>query len=57
MRNQYPGKCYRCGETVAAGAGHFERHNGGWRTQHANCAIVHRRTKHNALAARQEPSA
>ena len=42
MRNRYPGICYRCKEPVAIGAGHFERHNGGWRTQHANCAILHR---------------
>lgn len=39
MRNRYPGICYRCGKTVAAGEGHFERHNGGWRTQHADCCI------------------
>lgn len=37
MRNQYEGKCYKCGETVKAGEGHFERHKGGWRVQHANC--------------------
>ena len=42
MRNQYPGICYRCGDRVEAGAGHFERHPsvfGNWRTQHADCAI------------------
>ena len=39
MRNQYPGICYRCGERVEAGDGHFERHDHGWRTQHADCAI------------------
>lgn len=43
MRNKYPGTCYRCGKRVEAGAGHFERHNGGWRTQHAQCAIDHRK--------------
>lgn len=42
MRNRYPGTCYRCGQFVLAGAGHFERHNGGWRTQHAECAIKFR---------------
>lgn len=42
MRNRYPGICYRCSERVEAGAGHFERHNGGWRTQHAECAIAYR---------------
>lgn len=42
MRNKYPGPCYRCGKTVAKGAGHFERHAGGWRVQHAECAIAHR---------------
>lgn len=42
MRNKYPGICYRCGKPVAAGDGHFERFRGGWRTQHADCAIQHR---------------
>ena len=42
MRNKYPGNCYRCGEWVETGEGHFERHKGGWRVQHANCAIIHR---------------
>lgn len=42
MRNRFPGICYRCGELVEAGAGHFERHNSEWRTQHAVCAIEYR---------------
>lgn len=37
MRNKHEGVCYRCGETVAVGDGHFERFAGGWRTQHASC--------------------
>ena len=45
MRNQYPGTCYRCGKTVEAGQGHFERNAGRWRTQHATCAIEHRRER------------
>ncbi len=45
MRNKYPGFCYRCGEPVKVGDGHFERHNGGWRTQHASCAIKAREEK------------
>lgn len=45
MRNRYAGVCYRCGKAVAAGAGHFERHQGSWRTQHAECAIKHRAEK------------
>lgn len=44
MRNRYPGICYRCGEWVKAGEGHFERIPGGWRTQHAHCAIRFRGT-------------
>jgi len=44
MRNQYPGKCYRCGCAVDTGAGHFERFGAGWRLQHASCAIIHRGT-------------
>ena len=47
MRNKYPGVCYRCGHIVEKGAGHFERHKGGWRTQHAECAIKHREEKFN----------
>lgn len=43
MRNKYPGRCYRCGQQVEAGAGHFERTANGWRTQHAECAIAYRR--------------
>lgn len=42
MRNRFAGKCYRCGANVAPGDGHFERFNGGWRTQHASCAIEFR---------------
>jgi hypothetical protein len=33
-RNEYPGKCYRCGLEVPAGTGHFERHQGQWRVRH-----------------------
>lgn len=56
MRNRYPGTCYRCGKTVDAGDGHFERHNGGWRTQHASCAIAHRNAQVGAaLKARTLP--
>ena len=42
MRNRFAGTCYRCGQRVEPGAGHFERHNRGWRTQHAECAIAYR---------------
>jgi len=52
MRNRYPGTCYRCGQRVEAGAGHFERHNGGWRTQHAECAIAYRGKPTEVAAAR-----
>jgi predicted metal-binding protein len=45
MRNNYPGVCYRCGKMVAEREGHFERYNGGWRTQHASCAIDARKAK------------
>lgn len=53
MRNKHPGTCYRCGEHVAVGAGHFERHAGRWRTQHATCAINAREA---ASRARMEAS-
>lgn len=56
MRNTYPGMCYRCGERVEAGEGHFElvsriqRNKWGcgfnvkWLVQHVTCAIVWRGT-------------
>lgn len=45
MRNRYAGTCYRCGLIVEPGQGHFERHQGGWRTQHASCCIAAREFK------------
>lgn len=61
MRNSYSGICYRCGETVEAGEGHFEKVNGGgWRVQHADCAIRWRGkaapTREEARAARHAPT-
>ena len=60
-RNQYAANCFRCGEMVKAGEGHFERvgriqrekygtlvRGKKWITQHAECAIKHRGTNHNA---------
>lgn len=45
MRNRFPGTCYRCNTHVPAGAGHFERsEKGGWKVQHAECAIKYRGT-------------
>ncbi len=44
MRNNYAGICYRCSTAVEPGAGHFERFRGGWRVQHAECAIRYRGT-------------
>lgn len=35
-RNNFDGTCYQCGRKVAAGTGHFERHNHRWRVKHAN---------------------
>lgn len=61
MRNKYPGVCYRCGLTVEAGKGHFEKIQSKsspvkWRTQHADYAIIWRSkpspTIHQARAAR-----
>lgn len=56
MRNKYPGKCYRCGQNVGPGDGHFERIPGGWRVQHAECAIQHRGTKHQHVTSYIEKS-
>lgn len=49
-RNKYPGICYRCDRPVAVGAGHFERHKGKWRTQHAECAIAARQSEGPSIA-------
>jgi len=48
MRNRFAGTCYRCGKTVEPGAGHFERHGHGWRTQHADCCIKARAAKYES---------
>lgn len=45
MRNKYAGVCYRCHGNVPAGAGYFERHQGKWRIQHADCAIKAKQEK------------
>jgi len=47
MRNKFAGTCYRCGKTVEAGDGHFERKHRKWRIQHASCAIKWRGTNHS----------
>jgi len=53
MRNQYRGTCYRCGETVEPGEGHFEkRRHGRWATHHATCAIAYHGTDTGPGAAR-----
>jgi hypothetical protein len=56
MRNRHPGPCYFCSKTVAAGDGHFERHNRGWRVIHADC-VFHQRVQkeqHAKIAARAQ---
>ena len=45
MRNKYKGICYYCGKEVLPNAGHFERHEGGWRTIHAECVFEQRKEK------------
>lgn len=37
-RNRYPGYCYKCGEYVPIGYGHFERYKGSWRIKCVKCA-------------------
>lgn len=49
MRNKFAGTCYRCGKKVEVGEGHFERHAGKWRTQHAKCAIEHRHSEDDEM--------
>lgn len=36
-RNKYPGMCYRCGDWVPVGYGHFERHGSHWRIKCVRC--------------------
>lgn len=45
MRNKYKGICYYCGNEVKPKEGHFERHNGEWRTIHADCVFKQRQEK------------
>jgi hypothetical protein len=54
VRNKYAGTCYRCGETVAPGAGHFERNAGRWRTIHAHCVFLQRQEKARAIELYEE---
>lgn len=54
MRNKYSGECYRCKTWVPAGEGHFERLGGGWRVQHATCAIELRGTPDPVREAHQK---
>lgn len=57
MRNKFPGRCYRCGEWVPAGAGHFERVPGkGWQVQSAACAIKYRGTEVGRSQPQAEPA-
>lgn len=42
MTNRYPAMCYRCGGRCEIGEGRSERFKGGWRTQHASCALLYR---------------
>lgn len=49
VRTTHSDYCYRCGDWVEAGDGHFERNKGRWRVQHAHCAIVWRGTDQRAI--------
>lgn len=67
-RNKFPGACYRCGGTVPANEGHFERitysHRKkwnapelrGWLIQHATCAIKYRGTDVHCLYSPAPPT-
>lgn len=55
MRNKHPGLCYRCGEWVKEGAGHFERYGDTWRVQHAMCTKWFAGTNHAAILSFQDP--
>lgn len=55
MRNRFPGTCYRCGDPVQKGEGHFEKSKDGWKTQHASCAIKYRGTAQVAASCVDKP--
>lgn len=59
-RNKYPARCYRCGNQVEVGQGHYERasydrrralnappNTPFWIAQHAGCAIKFSGTSHS----------
>ena len=50
MRNKFAAPCYRCGETVPAGEGYFERCKGSWRVQHIECCKAARKERTEAFA-------
>lgn len=37
MRNKFPGLCFRCGDAVPAGRGHFQRLAGRWVVRCLKC--------------------
>jgi hypothetical protein len=49
MRNQFSGFCFRCGDSVRPGDGHFQKAGSGnrvkWLVQHKDCAIRWRGAK------------
>lgn len=42
-RNQFPGACCSCGQTVAPKKGHFQRFQGRWIIHHVRCAGTDRK--------------
>ncbi|UTQ79018.1 hypothetical protein S9a_00054 [Klebsiella phage S9a] len=44
-RNKFAGVCYYCKKHVPAGAGHYERYAGSWRTIHVECVFKQRAEK------------
>lgn len=54
MRNRFSGTCRECAKPVAATAGYFERHNGGWRVRCIPCTARAKQARGEPLSHAQQ---
>ena len=54
MRNQFPGKCCRCGGIVEAGKGYVSGRPGDWDCEHEECVPVAHKIEAKRKAAQRE---
>lgn len=54
MRDQFPGKCCRCGGIVEAGKGYVSGRPGDWDCEHEECVLVAHKLEAKRKAAQRE---